>query len=119
MKNIAGLVVSFMFFWIAYDIYATGIYIPYFVYPVELGAFKNLAASLFVAIGGVVLYKYYIYFKTGISQKDEIEYSKCPRCKKSYSYFELEKGICPTCKVETIDMEIYFDKYPEDLKDVP
>lgn len=39
-----------------------------------------------------------------------IEYSKCPKCKESFTYSELEEGVCPTCYIKTIDMEKYYDK---------
>ena len=45
------------------------------------------------------------YFK---GKKDPIEYSKCPKCGKAYSYSVLEKGICPTCNVETVDLKEYY-----------
>ncbi len=60
---------------------------------------------------GIILYKY--------SRKEKPEkYSKCPRCKENFNYSELEKGKCKYCKdIETIELEEYYKKYPEELKE--
>lgn len=42
---------------------------------------------------------------------------KCPKCKKSYNYKDTNKGECPTCKIDTLDIDTYYEKYPEELKD--
>ncbi len=48
----------------------------------------------------------------------KIQYSKCPRCKESFNYNELENGKCKYCKdIETIELEEYYKKYPEELKE--
>jgi len=39
-----------------------------------------------------------------------IKYSKCPKCKESYNYPNLENGICPKCNIKTIDLEKYYNK---------
>lgn len=45
-------------------------------------------------------------------------YSKCPNCKTAYDYQTLNKGMCPTCHIPTIDMDEYFKQFPEELKEV-
>ncbi|XPV68063.1 MAG: hypothetical protein ACNI25_12215 [Halarcobacter sp.] len=46
--------------------------------------------------------------------KQKIEYSKCPKCKETYTYSTLEKGMCPKCDIKTIDFEKYFEKFPDE-----
>ncbi len=40
----------------------------------------------------------------------EVKYSKCPKCKETYTYSKLKDGMCPKCDVKTIDMDKYYDK---------
>lgn len=42
---------------------------------------------------------------------------KCPKCKKSYNYKDTNKGKCPTCNIDTIDIDDYYKKFPKELKD--
>lgn len=35
-------------------------------------------------------------------------YTKCPKCKETYPYSQLENGICPKCDIKTIDIEEYY-----------
>lgn len=63
---------------------------------------------------GVLVY----FYSVKLVKKDFIEFSKCKKCKKSYNYAELKKGICPKCNIETIEIEEYYKKYPNELKDV-
>ena len=44
------------------------------------------------------------------------QYTKCPNCKEVFNYNELKDGKCKNCKdVETVDLEEYFKKYPDEL----
>lgn len=47
-----------------------------------------------------------------------IEHSKCPKCKESFNYVNLKDGICPKCNIKTIEIDEYFEKYPDELDDV-
>ena len=62
---------------------------------------------------GIILF----YIAITIKESD-LKYSKCPKCKESYDYYALNKGVCPTCNIKTIDLDIYFEKFPEELKNV-
>ena len=42
--------------------------------------------------------------------KQSIEYTKCLKCGETYFYNKLEDGKCPICKVDTIDIDIYYNK---------
>jgi ssDNA-binding Zn-finger/Zn-ribbon topoisomerase 1 len=35
-------------------------------------------------------------------------YSKCPKCKNTYTYHKLKDGICPKCNTKTIDINSYY-----------
>ncbi len=60
----------------------------------------------------------YFWIKNKKEQQYDIKYSKCPKCKESFNYSELEKGKCKYCKdVDTIDIEEYYKKYPEELEE--
>ena len=71
--------------------------------------------SLYIPVGFLCIYIGYLLFNI---KNKKIEFSKCPKCKKSYNYSELKDGMYPTCDVKTIEMEEYFKKYPEELNDV-
>ena len=46
------------------------------------------------------------------------QYTKCPNCKEVFNYNELTNGKCKKCKdVDTIDLDEYFEKYPEELEE--
>jgi len=70
---------------------------------------------LMIFIGSLILVSVKLYFK---NKKTKItEYSKCPNCKTAYDYQKLNKGICPKCHIQTIDMDEYYKQFPEELKD--
>ncbi|QFR49548.1 hypothetical protein FJR48_07300 [Sulfurimonas lithotrophica] len=119
MKKVLGLFFGLYLLYSAYDVYISGRFSPDGYYEIELGVFKYLVTSVFALLGFLVVYKT-INRNEKISVNNEtlIEYSKCPKCKKSYNYSELKDGMCPTCNVKTIEMEEYFKKYPEELNDV-
>lgn len=60
----------------------------------------------------------YIGYKIFLIKTEKIEFSKCPECKISYNYKDLKKGICPKCNIVTIEIDEYYQKYPDELKDV-
>ncbi len=63
----------------------------------------------------LIIFIYTKYFH----KEQRIRYSKCPKCKESFNYSELEKGKCKYCKdVDTIDIEEYYKKYPEELEKI-
>ncbi|WP_419765269.1 MAG: hypothetical protein ACNI28_02285 [Arcobacter sp.] len=67
----------------------------------------------------LALFCLYLLFKIKKIAKNEnikeIEYTKCPTCKETFTYNELEKGKCKNCKdVDTIELEEYYEKYPEE-----
>ncbi len=71
--------------------------------------------SLYLIIGGILFIVFgNKYYSKRIKQK--IEYSKCPKCKETYTYSTLEKGMCPKCDIKTIDIEKYFEKFPDEGK---
>ena len=77
----------------------------------KLGDYSVIIGLFIISIGLILLYLYYIF-------KQTIEFSKCPKCKKSYTYSDLKDGICPTCNVRTIETGEYYKKYPEELDDI-
>jgi hypothetical protein len=51
-------------------------------------------------------------------QKQTPQYTKCPNCKEVFNYNELINGKCKNCKdVDTIDLDEYFEKYPDELEE--
>ena len=86
----------------------------------EIDLSKN---NLYIVIGISLISFGLIWFYTTFKNKSnnklkKIEFSKCPKCKTSYRYEELKKGICPTCDVKTIETEEYYKKYPDELEDM-
>jgi len=68
----------------------------------------------------LILFGIYFFYRIYRAEEDEdklekfIESSKCPKCKEVYVFHRLDKGICPTCNVETIDVDVYFKVHKED-----
>ncbi len=81
----------------------TGTATVYFGVEAELGGFKYIIALFFISIGIASFYDAKI-------NKSLPEFSKCPECKETYTYLELEDGICGKYGVKTIDTEQYYDK---------
>ena len=48
-----------------------------------------------------------IFFSRKI--KPPTHHSICPKCKETYLYKDLKDGKCPTCKVNTIDIDKYYN----------
>ena len=44
------------------------------------------------------------------------EFTKCPKCKKSYNYSDTIKGKCPKCNIDTIEIEKYYKQFPSELE---
>ena len=64
---------------------------------------------------------YWKYIEPKIPEKTKnkkTQYAKCPNCKEVFNYNELINGKCKNCKdVDTIDLDEYFEKYPEELEE--
>lgn len=71
--------------------------------------------NLYIPVGLLCVYIGYLFFKM---KGQNIEYSKCPKCKTSYRYETLKDGICQTCNIKTIETEKYYKKYPQEIDDV-
>lgn len=57
-----------------------------------------------------------IYIARRLKEKEE-KISKCPKCKETFNYNELEDGKCKYCKdIDTIDIDEYYEKFPEELE---
>jgi len=58
----------------------------------------------------LIIFIYTKYFH----KEQRIKYSKCPKCKETFSYSELDKGKCKYCKdTDTVDIDEYFEKNPD------
>ena len=83
----------------------------------EEGSYNVFYSLTFIGIGLVIIVGDYLFFND-YKNNIIIEFSKCHKCKKSYNYAELKKGICPKCNIKTIEIDEYYKKYPKELKDV-
>lgn len=74
-------------------------------------SFYNTASSIIIGLS---------FFVYGFYKKEKKErYTKCPKCKESFSYIELKDGKCKYCEnVDSIEIDEYYKKYPEELKDI-
>ncbi len=79
--------------------------------PLELGNYSMIIGLFIIFIGFTLVYLFYI-------SKQNIEFSKCPKCKTSYRYETLKDGICQICDIKTIEIDEYYKKYPEELDDI-
>lgn len=90
----------------------------------DIKLYKTISGSLFTILMAILYFKYLEPKLESMSKKDKkeihkIKFSKCPKCKENFTYSELNNGKCKYCEdIETIDMEEYYIKYPEDVKDV-
>lgn len=77
---------------------------------------KVLFISILISIIGYLFIKFFEPIKV---LKNKIpQYTKCPNCKEVFNYNELINGKCKNCKdVDTIDLDEYFKKYPEELEE--
>lgn len=79
--------------------------------PLYLGEYSNYIGFIIILFGLLLIY----YSFVGNNHK--IEFSKCPKCKESFNYYELDNGKCNYCEeVDTIDIDKYYEKYPEEIK---
>ena len=72
--------------------------------------------SSFFIFSGIILILWSIYLVVQTNKnkvKKIIDFSKCPKCREAYNYIRLRDGMCPTCNIETIDMDKYFKKFPD------
>ncbi len=77
---------------------------------------KILFTSMIIATIGYLFIKFFEPRKTLQNQSKPPQYTKCPNCKEVFNYNELKDGKCKNCKdVETVDLEEYFKKYPDEL----
>ena len=68
-------------------------------------------------IVGIIFY--YFWIKNNKKKNTPIEHSKCPNCKETFNYAELKNGKCKYCdETDTIEIDEYYKKYPEELKDI-
>ena len=70
----------------------------------------SITGAIIWLISGIVL------FTIGLKMKKPIEFTKCPKCKEGYIYNNLKNGMCPNCNIQTIDIDIYFQKFPNEIK---
>jgi len=104
----------FFIFDIAPDAYFNKvIYFRSAVHDFSFGLDNIVAAICFVLLGLYCIWLGIIDYKR---KKDEVYYLKCPRCKKSFSNFELHDEMCPYCDIRTIDIENYLKFFPDDRK---
>ena len=94
--------------------YTSGTFTPYYLHNIEIG-FLKYPLSFITFYFGI---RFLIYHKTIIID-DEEKVSKCPNCKESFDYAELKNGKCKYCdETDTIEIDEYYKKYPEELKDI-
>lgn len=106
MKKINYLIVSLFFFAVSYNI-AVKNKIVLGIYGGSIVDFDKKLIIL-IPIFLIAVFLFYMFLKT--KYEKEIKYTKCPKCKDTFTYADLDKGMCPTCNVKTIDMEKYYDK---------
>jgi len=78
----------------------------------------RLIGIILIFIG---IYLFYRIYQSKTNQKKPerfIEFSKCSKCKEVYNFQRLHKGMCPTCNIPTVDMDVYFKVHKdEELSD--
>ena len=77
-----------------------------------------------IRVFGVIISILFLYtvFKLKKDNKKKFtktpQYTKCPKCKEVFNYNELTNDKCKNCKdVDTIDLDEYFEKYPDELEE--
>lgn len=97
----------------SFRVYNLRIYEFKYYPPLDLGEYYWIVSFLFALIS---IYFFYIFIQyKHINNKNK--YTKCPRCKDVFNYKDLKEGKCPNCEdIDTIDLDEYFKKYPDELE---
>ena len=75
------------------------------------------SSFLFIPVSLLLFYVGYLCLKYKAQEK-KTQYTKCPNCKEVFNYNELTNDKCKNCKdVDTIDLDEYFEKYPDELEE--
>ena len=112
---IYNIFIGTILIFLSYLFYSTGTFSPSWGgVSFELGILK-IPISVFLFILGL----YFLINLKKIKVDDEEKISKCPNCKESFNYAELKNGKCKYCdEKDTIEIDEYYKKYPEELKDI-
>ncbi len=82
--------------------------------------FSNNYIYMFLGISLLVIGITWLYsaFKS-TKPKPQAEHTICPTCKQTYNFTDLKDGKCPTCDIDTIEIEHYYKDNPfkEDEKE--
>ncbi len=81
---------------------------------------EGISIFIFSILIVIILYLFikYIEPKENKKKNEKVLFSKCPRCREVFNYNELEEGKCKYCKdMQTMELEEYYKKYPEELKE--
>ncbi len=72
---------------------------------------ENLSENekLFIGLPFLIIGIFLLGMFLKTKYEKEVEVSKCPICKESYEYAKLVDGLCPKCKIKTIDMNVYYN----------
>ena len=70
----------------------------------------------FISLGFLIIYA---TIKDNKNPKPQTEHTICPTCKQTYNFTDLKDGKCPTCDIDTIEIEHYYKDNPfkEDEKE--
>lgn len=91
---------SFLILLIGITIIWTGGFSGYYGTSIYFEDKKYFLGTLFIFISLIVG-----YFELYKKRKKSIECSKCPKCKKAFTYSELDNGMCSKCNIKTIDIK--------------
>ena len=64
---------------------------------------------------GIVLFVlglYTLYRAVKSKAEDSDNFSKCPKCMKTYDKSKLNNGLCPVCGIETEPLKGFFERHP-------
>ena len=70
----------------------------------ELGNSSYIISLIFFMVSAWLFLHILKEFKS-----EKTTHSICPKCKETYLYKDLKDGKCPTCKVDTIDIDKYYN----------
>lgn len=75
----------------------------------NLGNFYIIPATSIILFGVVVFYLA-LRPKSHINKYSNLEkLVKCKKCRKTFQYKDTNEGKCPTCNIDTIDIEEFYE----------
>ena len=76
----------------------------------------SIEPSVHYGIGMIFIGSIFLLYGYLVKIDKEI-FSICHKCKETYTYKDLQDGLCPSCNIKTIDIEKYYKDKKDTISD--